>query len=231
MNDRPLANVCACAFDAYGTLFDFNTVERCREQVGDKADALRTLWRTTQLQYFWLRSLMGKHKDFEAVTGDALDFAMATLGIDDKFLRNRLMQLYLEFEPYPDVISTLGQLKEMGIRTAIHSNGTPDVLDSAVKSCGFESLFDDVISIETVGIFKPHPKAYQLAVDRLGLPAEGICFLSSNSWDVHGAATFGFRVVWVNRFGLQPDILPGEPDHVIKTLTDLPALLGVLKDC
>ena len=114
----------------------------------------------------------------------------------------------------------------MGLKTAIHSNGTPGVLDAAVKSCGFETLLDDVISIETVGIYKPHPKAYQLAVDRLGLPAERICFLSSNGWDVHGAAAFGFRVVWVNRYDLQPDILPGEPDYETKTLKELPTLLG-----
>jgi 2-haloacid dehalogenase len=221
---RSFANVGACAFDAYGTLFDFNTVERCRDRLGDKTDALRNLWRSTQLQYFWIHTLIGRHRNFEAVTTDALGFSMALLGIDDEPLKKRLMNLYREVQPYPDVLDMLRQLRAKGLKTAIHSNGTPDLLDAAVKSCGVQDLFDDVISIEDIGLYKPHPRAYQLAVDRLGLPAERICFISSNGWDVHGAAVFGFRVAWVNRDKRPLDILPGEIDYEIRSLAELPKL-------
>jgi len=224
MKKRSFSNVGACAFDAYGTLFDFNTVERCRDRLGDKTDALRNLWRLTQLQYFWIHSLVGRHSNFETVTNDALNFAMASLGINDPSLKARLMDLYREFEPYPDVIEALGKLKKLGLKTAIHSNGTPNLLAAAVTSCRMQDLFDAVISIEEVGIYKPHPRAYQLALDHLGLPVERICFISSNGWDVRGAAVFGFRVAWVNRQKRPLDDLPGEIDYEIETLADLPGL-------
>ena len=157
---RSFANVGACAFDAYGTLFDFNTVERCRNRLGDQTDALRTLWRSTQLQYFWIHTLVDRHRDYEAVTLDALNFSLASLGIKDKSLKARLMDLYAEFQPYPDVVEMFERLKALGVKTAIHSNGTPRLLDAAVKSCRLERLLDEVISIEDVKVYKQIGRAH-----------------------------------------------------------------------
>lgn len=224
---RSFANVDACAFDAYGTLFDFNTVEQCRNQLGDKTDALRSLWRSTQLQYFWIHTLVGQYRDYETVTRDALNFSLASLGINDESLKARLMDLYSAFQPYPDVIDMFKRLRELGIKTAIHSNGTPKLLDVAVRSCRLEKLLDEVISIEDVKAYKPHGHAYQQVVDRFGLPAERICFVSSNGWDVHGAAVFGFRVVWANRTRRPRDTLPSEFDYEVSSLGDLPTIFEV----
>ncbi len=170
---------------------------------------------------------MGVHADFWRVTGDALDFAMDTVGLDDPGLRQQLMELYLELDAYPEVPDVLARLKDNGIRTAILSNGSPGMLDSAVRSAGIDDFLDEALSIEEVGIYKPHPSVYQLAVDRLGVAAERICFQSSNAWDVAGAAHFGFRVVWVNRTGQRPERVPGTPDAELNSLDGLPALVGV----
>lgn len=222
----PLGGCRACVFDAYGTLFDVTApVQRESAVLGDRGPALAALWRQKQLEYTWLRSLMGRHADFWQVTGDGLDFALATLGIADPPLRERLMQLYLTLDAYPDVAPALSQLRAAGLATAILTNGSPATIDSAVASSGLGPLLDQVLSVEAVGIFKPHRSVYQLAVDRLGIEASRICFVSANSWDAHGAADFGFQVAWLDRFGRQPDRLPGQPAATIKSLDELPDLL------
>jgi len=218
----------ACVFDAYGTLFDFNAAaERCRDALGDQADPLSALWRTKQLQYTWLRSLMGHHIYFWQVTSDALDYALATLGIEDDALRKRLLDCYKTLDAYPEVKGMLEALRAAGMKTAILSNGSPDMLASAVGSAGLGDLLDAVLSVEDVGIYKPHPSVYGLAVDRLGVESARICFMSSNAWDANGAAAYGFKVVWVNRFGQTAERLPGDPAAEIVTLEALPGLLGL----
>lgn len=186
----------ACVFDAYGTLFDFNSAaERSRDELGDKTDELSAMWRTKQLQYTWLRGLMGKHKSFWEVTGDALDFAMQTVGIDNQTLRQRLMDSYYHIECFPEVPDVLKTLKQAGIATAILSNGSPDMLDGAVRHTGIGDSLDAVLSVEEVGVFKPHPSVYNIATKRFGITHADISFQSSNAWDAVAAATFGMRVV------------------------------------
>lgn len=216
----------ACVFDAYGTLFDFaSAAARCADVLGDKATAVTTLWRDKQLQYTWLRSLQNRHADFWQVTGDALDFTLETLGIADPAVRDRLMNLYRTLDCFPEVPDVLTRLKKAGFATAILSNGAPAMLADAVAGAKLESLLDHVVSVEDVGVFKPHPVVYQRAVDRLGMPASAISFQSSNAWDAYAASAFGMRVVWCNRYGQRRERLPGAPDHEIRTLAELPALL------
>ena len=216
----------ACVFDAYGTLFDFaSAAAACADVQGDKAAAVTALWRDKQLQYTWLRSLQGRHADFWQVTGDALDFTLETLGIADSQVRDRLMSLYRRLECFPEVPQVLRQLKEAGFVTAILSNGSPAMLAGAVAGAGLRGLLDHTLSVEDVGIFKPHPSVYQLAVDRLGLPAAAISFQSSNAWDAYAASAFGMRVVWCNRYGQRRERLPGAPDREIRSLAELPPLL------
>jgi 2-haloacid dehalogenase len=217
-------------FDAYGTLFDFaSATARCRPELGDKTEALTTLWRDKQLQYTWLRSLQGRHADFWQVTGDALDFALEALALNelgaDRGLRDRLMNLYRTLEPFPEVPSVLARLKARGCTTAILSNGTPAMLAAAVEHAGIGSLLDHVLSVETVGVYKTAPRVYQLAVDRLGIPASAISFQSSNAWDVHAASAFGMYTVWCNRSGQSRERLPGTPDREIRRLDELPILV------
>jgi 2-haloacid dehalogenase len=222
----------ACVFDAYGTLFDVHSaVARHASAVGPQAVELSKLWRTKQLEYSWVRSLAGRHADFWTVTGDALDFAMASFGVTDPggALRARLMEAYLSLDAYPEVPEMLRRLKAKGLRTAILSNGSPDMLNRAVRSAGIGDRLDSVLSIEEVGIYKPDQRVYRLAVDRLGgVPAERIAFLSSNAWDAAGAASFGFRVVWVNRTK-QPTEHRGwapPPAAVLDSLATLPEIVG-----
>ena len=222
-----LDNIAACVFDAYGTLFDVNAAaSRCRDELGDDWQPLAELWRTKQLQYTWLRGLMGMHKDFWQVTGDALDFAMSSLSLDDQGLRGRLMDLYMSLDVYAEVPDVLRRLKAGGIRTAILSNGTPKMLEAAAANAGITELLDAILSVEEVGIFKPHPLVYKLAEHRLGLAAEQMSFQSSNAWDAYAASSCGFRVVWINRFGGPRERLPGEPDVELSSLDDLPAVVG-----
>ena len=177
-----LDDIGACVFDAYGTLFDVAAAAaRCRGDLGDKAGPLAALWRTKQLEYTWLRSLMGEYVDFWRVTGDGLDYAMATLGIGGD-VRPRLMDLYMRLDAYGEVKDVLSRLKAADIKTAILSNGTPSMLEAAVKNAGIHDLLDDVLSVDSIGVYKPHPRVYRLAVDGLGLPAGRICFMSSNAW-------------------------------------------------
>ena len=228
MNNAPLSNVKACVFDAYGTVFDFaSAARRCEDVLGDRIGALTTLWRDKQLAYSWLRATQGRHADFWQVTGDALDFTLETMGLDEPGLRDRLMALYLELEPFPEVPGVLRSLKQAGYPIAILSNGSPRMLDAIVKAADFDRLFDAVLSIEEVGVYKPHPSVYQLAVDQLGLPSDQIAFQSSNAWDAHAASAFGMQVVWCNRYAQRRERLPGAPDREVTSLSELPGIVGV----
>jgi 2-haloacid dehalogenase len=226
MPPSPLTGIQACVFDAYGTLFDFaSAAKRCPDIPADKMGPLTALWRDKQLQYTWLRTMQRRHADFWQVTGDALDYALETLGLDQPKLHDALMQLYLTLDCFAEVPDVLRQLKRAGLRTAILSNGSPTMLDAAVKNAGLADLLDAVLSVEEVGAFKTDPRVYQLAVDRLGIPAQAIAFQSSNAWDAYAASAFGMRVVWCNRYGGRPERLPGAPDREVTTLADLPGLV------
>jgi 2-haloacid dehalogenase len=222
-----LTGIEACVFDAYGTLLDVRSATaRLAHELHGKAEQVGSLWRQRQLEYTWLRSLMGCHRDFWDVTRDALDHAFGALGLrDDDDLKSRLMDAYLSLDAYPDVAPTLAELRRAGMRTAILSNGTPAMLKAGVDSAGIGDSLDMVLSIEDAGIYKPHPSVYQLACDSLGLERDRICFVSSNGWDVAGAATFGFQTVWLNRFDQERDRLPGEPRLILRGLDALPALV------
>jgi 2-haloacid dehalogenase len=222
-----LPSIRACVFDAYGTLFDYaSAAAACRDALGDKLGPLNALWREKQLQYTWLRALQGKHADFWQVTGEALDFALETLGIADVALRSRLMNLYLTLDAFPEVPDMLKRVKAAGLKTAILSNGSPQMLEAAVTNAKIGGLLDAVLSVEAVGVYKPHPKVYQLAVDQLGIEANAIAFQSSNAWDAYAASAFGMRVVWCNRYAQRPERLPGQPAHQIASLAELPVLVG-----
>jgi len=224
---KAIEGVRACVFDAYGTLFDFGSAAaRCRDELGDNVSALTTLWRDKQLQYTWLRALQHRHADFWTVTGDALDYALETLGIGSPALRDRLMNLYLNLEAFPEVPATLKALKDRGLVTAILSNGTPNMLEAAVQAAGLAPVLDFVLSVEEVGVFKPDPRVYQIAVDRLRIPASAISFQSSNAWDAYAASVFGMRVVWCNRYGQRGERLPGRPDAEVRSLAELPGILA-----
>jgi 2-haloacid dehalogenase len=216
----------ACVFDAYGTLFDVHAaVAALRPRLGAPAEALSQLWRAKQLEYTWLRSLMGRHADFWQVTGDALDYSLERTGVDAA-LRAPLLQAYLTLQAYPEAADVLQRLRAAGRRLAILSNGAPAMLAAAVDNAGIGALLDAVLSVEEVGVYKPDPRVYRLAVERLAVPAEQIAFLSSNAWDVHGAAAFGLRPVWVNRLAAPPERLPGSAEHELRDLSGLPGLLG-----
>jgi 2-haloacid dehalogenase len=228
MTSQKLSGIRACVFDAYGTLFDYaSAAAQCRDVLGDRITALTALWRDKQLQYTWLRTMQDRYADFWQVTGDSLDYSLETMGIADPALRERLMRLYLTLDPFPEVPAVLRQLKDAGLKTAILSNGSPDMLRPLVASAGIGDLLDAVLSAHEVGVFKTHPKVYQLAVDRLGVPASAISFQSSNAWDAYAASAFGMRVVWCNRYGQKRERLPGEPAAEVRTLAELPALLGL----
>ena len=228
MADPNFSDIRACVFDAYGTLFDVHSaVGRGGQSLGDKADPVSALWRQKQLEYTWLRSLMRAHVDFWQVTGDALDYALSAHGVEDGGLRDQLMALYRTLDAYPDVTDCLTRLRAAGHKTAILSNGAPDMLDAAVRSAGIDTLLDAVLSVEDVGIYKPDPQVYQLAVDRLDAAPGQICFVSNNAWDSHGAAHFGFKVARLNRFGQPPERLPGVPAVIMTSLAELPAVLGL----
>ncbi len=223
----PLSGIKVCVFDAYGTLLDYGSAAaNCRDALGDRFAALTTLWRDKQLQYTWLRTLEGRHADFWQVTSDALDFALESLEIADASLRTRLLELYLKLEPFPEVHDVLRKVREAGFGTAILSNGTSAMLDAAVKHARLDGLLDEVLSIDAVGVYKPHPAVYRLATERFGVAPDEIAFQSSNGWDAWGAAAFGLRVVWCNRYGQREEKLPGRPERIVSSLAELPALLG-----
>jgi 2-haloacid dehalogenase len=223
-----LSGIRACVFDAYGTLFDYaSAAAACRDALGDRVASLTAVWRDKQLQYSWLRSLQGRYTDFEELTRDALEFALTTLRLEDPALRARLMGLYSSLECFPEVPATLARLKAAGMKTAILSNGSRQMLAATITHAGIGHLVDAVLSVDEVRVYKPHRRVYQLAVDRLGLAPEAIAFQSSNGWDAYAASAFGMRVVWCNRYAQVPERLPGQPDLEIRSLAELPALLGL----
>jgi len=224
-----LQGIKACVFDAYGTLFDHaSPVEFVKEDLGEKADQLVQLWRRKQLEYTWLRSLMGEehHEDFWHVTGEALDYALAALDLNRPDLRAGLMQGYLTIQPFPEVPATLNRLKDSGMTLGILSNGSPSMLTAAVNNASLRPLFDHILTVEEVGVFKPHASVYQLVGTHVKVEPHEVCFLSSNGWDSQGAAAFGFRVVWINRYQQPQERLPGDIINTIQTLDALPPLLG-----
>lgn len=217
-----------CVFDAYGTLFDFNSaVARHRAAIGASADALSEMWRQKQIQYTWLRNGMGAYAEFWEVTGEALDHCLAAHKIDDRSVREKLMGAYLALSPFAEVPDALARLKRAGLRMAILSNGNPGMLDPMVAASGLAGHFEAVLSVDEARVFKPDPRVYELVGRRCNVAPETVCFLSSNCWDAHGAAHFGFRTVWVNRAGAPDDNLPGRPAAQVRDLAQLPALLGV----
>ena len=219
MSPLAIGTVKYAVFDAYGTLFDVHSATSLHQQkLGEKAQSISALWRTKQLEYTWLRSLMGRYVNFGQVTQDALDYALEYHAIQDGSLRQDLMNAYQKLSCYPEVPETLGKLKDHGLGTAILSNGSLEMLEAAVCNSSLEELLDGVYSVDTIRLFKPDPQVYQLAVDQLGCDPKEILFFSSNAWDVCGSATFGFQTVWVNRFGQTPERLPGNPVLEIKTL-------------
>ena len=214
-------NIKSVVFDAYGTLFDVNSAaERCKDKIGNKWEGFANFWRTTQLEYTWLRSLMKKHKDFWIVTEDSLDKSMKVFNIDVN-MKNELLDLYKTLSPYPEVKEVLNSLKEKNYKLSILSNGTPSLLNELVKSNDFEELFDDIFSIETVGIYKPDPKVYNMPIKKYQIKAEEIAFLSSNTWDVSGGGNYGYNAIWVNRNKSIFDNLDFKPSYEIDELTKL----------
>jgi 2-haloacid dehalogenase len=208
-------------------LLDFGSAAAgARASLGERWAGLSEIWRAKQLQYTWLRSLTGQHADFWRVTGEALDFALDQLRVADPALRARLMDLYERLPAYPDARPALQALRARGLKLAILSNGAPRMLASAVRSAGLGELLDHVLSVEDVGVYKPHPSVYRLASERLGLWAAEIGFVSANGWDAWGAKAAGLSVAWCNRAGAPPERLPGAPDATIASLAELPGLAG-----
>lgn len=220
-----LPGITACVFDAYGTLFDVHSAVRRYSNQIKESEAVSALWRAKQLEYTWLRSLMGRYVDFWQVTADALDFALETYGISDTVIRQDLLQAYMTLSCYSEVPDVLDRLKRKGIRCAILSNGSPQMLSSAVKNSGLSEFFDAVISVDMIGQYKPDPRVYRLAVDELKVEKSKIAFQSSNAWDAAGANAYGFNVVWVNRFKQKPERLNTSVDIELTDLEKLPELL------
>lgn len=220
-----LTGITACVFDAYGTLFDVHSAVRRYSNQIKESGAVSALWRAKQLEYTWLRSLMGRYVDFWQVTADALDFALETYGISDTVIRQDLLQAYMTLSCYSEVPDVLDRLKRKGIRCAILSNGSPQMLSSAVKNSGLSEFFDAVISVDMISQYKPDPRVYRLAVDELKVEKSKIAFQSSNAWDAAGANAYGFNVVWVNRFKQKPERLNTSVDIELTDLEKLPELL------
>ncbi len=208
-------------FDAYGTLFDVNSAaEKCKDKIGSKWEAFANFWRTTQLEYTWLRSLMERHKNFWEVTEDSLDKSMRVFNIN-KSMKNELLNLYKILSPYPEVRGVLEDLKKKNFKLAILSNGTPDLLDELVASNKLNNLFDDLFSIEEVKIYKPDSRVYEIPLKKYNVKASEITFLSANTWDVSGGGNFGYNSIWVNRNNSVFDILDFQPKNEISNLTQL----------
>lgn len=225
--------ITTCVFDAYGTLFDVAAAARqaAAEPGGEKLaqiwPQLAEDWRAKQLQYSWLRAVTGEHTDFWRVTQDGLDWALELRGLsDDAALRERLLSLYWQLQAYPEVPEMLRALKAAGMNTAILSNGSPDMLQGAVQSASLADVLDDVLSVESVGVFKPAPQVYDMVLQRFGVAKHHVLFVSSNGWDAAAAASYGFVTAWVNRAGLPVDRLPGQPNYVLQDLSAIPTLAG-----
>tara|TARA_Y100001935_G_scaffold217938_1_gene190485 strand:- start:569 stop:1228 length:660 start_codon:yes stop_codon:yes gene_type:complete len=211
----------AIVFDAYGTLFDVNSAaEKCKDEIGAKWEAFAYFWRTTQLEYTWLRSLMKRHKDFWEVTVDSLDKSMKVFNIDKK-LKNDLLNLYRILSPYPEVNTVLENLKKKNFKLAILSNGTPTLLNELVTSNKLNNLFDDIFSIEEVKVYKPDSRVYEIPVKKYNIRSDEISFLSANTWDVSGGGNYGYNSIWVNRNNSEFDNLDFQPKNKINSLTQL----------
>ena len=216
-----MENIKAIVFDAYGTLFDVNSAaEKCKGKIGDKWEGFANFWRTTQLEYTWLRSLMKRHKDFWQVTEDSLDKSMKTFSIDSS-MKKELLDLYKKLSPYSEVKGVLSSLKEKKYKLAILSNGTPALLNELVKSNNLENIFDDLFSIEEVGIYKPDSKVYDMPIKKYQIKADEIAFLSSNTWDVSGGGNYGYNAIWVNRNKNIFDNLDYKPKNEVSDLTQI----------
>ena len=211
----------AVVFDAYGTLFDVNSAaKRCKDKIGAKWETFANFWRTTQLEYTWLRSLMKRHKNFWDITEDSLDKSMKVFNIN-KNMKNELLSLYKILSPYPEVKGVLEDLKKKNFKLAILSNGTLDLLNELVESNKLNNLFDDLFSIEEVKIYKPDPRVYELPIKKYKIKSDEITFLSANTWDVSGGGNFGYNSIWVNRHNSVFDILDFQPKNEINNLTQL----------
>ena len=220
-----MKNIKVIIFDAYGTLFDVNSAaERCKEKIGDKWENFANYWRTTQLEYTWLRSLMKRHKDFWQVTEDSLDKSLLAFKIDPN-MRSELLNLYKILNTFPEVKEVLKNLKEKKYKISILSNGTPDLLDGLVKSNNLEKMFDDIFSIEKVGIYKPDERVYKMPIEKYKVTKNEVAFLSANTWDVSGAGNFGFNSIWVNRNKNIFDKLDYIPHNEINNLKEILKLL------
>ena len=211
----------AVVFDAYGTLFDVNSAaEKCKDKIGTKWEAFANFWRTTQLEYTWLRSLMKRHKNFWEITEDSLDKSMKVFNIN-KNMKNELLNLYKILSPYPEVREVLEDLKKKNFKLAILSNGTPALLNELVASNKLNNLFDDLFSIEEVKVYKPDSRVYEIPIKKYKIKSDEITFLSANTWDVSGGGNFGYNSIWVNRHNSEFDILDFQPKNEINNLTQL----------
>ena len=216
-----MKNIKAIIFDAYGTLFDVNSAaEKCKDKIGNKWETFANYWRTTQLEYTWLRSLMKRHKDFWKITEDSLDKSMSVFKIDNS-MREELLNLYKILSPFEEVPEVLKFLKEKNFKLAILSNGTPSLLNELVQSNKLDNLFDDIFSIEEVGVFKPDSKVYDIPVKKYKIEKNEVAFLSANTWDVSGGGNYGYNSIWVNRNNNTFDKLDYSPQHEIKNLKEL----------
>ena len=219
-------NIKAIIFDAYGTLFDVNSAaEKCKNRIGEKWEDFANHWRTTQLEYTWLRSLMNRHKDFWQVTEDSLKKSMEAYKIENS-MKNDLLNLYKVLSPFEEVLETLKSLKEKKYKLAILSNGTPELLNELVKTNNLESFFDDIFSIEEVGVYKPDTKVYDIPIKKYGIKKNEVIFLSSNTWDVSGGGNYGYQSIWVNRNKNIFDYLDYKPKNQINSLK---GLLDIIK--
>ena len=220
-----MKNIKAIIFDAYGTLFDVNSAaEKCKDKIGDKWEGFANYWRTTQLEYTWLRSLMKRHKDFWQVTEDSLDKSMKTYEIDSS-MRNELLNLYKILSPFKEVPEVLKSLKDKNLKIAVLSNGTPSLLNELVKSNNLEDIFDDIFSIEEVGVYKPDTKVYDIPIKKYNIKKNEVAFLSANTWDISGGGNYGYNSIWVNRNNNTFDNLDYVPKHQIK---DISMLLDII---
>ena len=216
-----MKNIKAIIFDAYGTLFNVNSAaEKCKDKIGDKWEGFANYWRTTQLEYTWLRSLMKRHKNFWQITEDSLDKSMKAFKIDNT-MRNELLNLYKTLSTYPEVPEILKKLKEKKYKLSILSNGTPTLIDELVKSNNLDNIFDDIFSVEEVGIYKPEPKVYDIPIKKYKIEKNEVAFLSANTWDVSGGGNYGYKAIWVNRNNNIFDKLDYQPKLEIKNLIDL----------
>ena len=216
-----MKNIKAIIFDAYGTLFDVNSAaEKCKDQIGDKWEGFANFWRTTQLEYTWLRSLMKRHKDFWKITEDSLDKSMKAFNIDPS-MKDELLNLYKVLSPFKEVPEVLKNLKEKNFKLAILSNGTPDLLNELVKSNNLDNVFDNLFSIEQVGIYKPDSKVYDMPINKYRIEKNEVAFLSANTWDVSGGGNYGYQSIWVNRNKNIFDNLDYKPNSEIKDLSEL----------